>query len=67
MAIKELIEHLSYNGCNCPVDFKEDLGIVNGVCPRHKKSVLLVKGVRVEVFLRELNKRKLDRKHSEIV
>lgn len=67
MAIKDLLEHLKYSGCGCPIDVKEDLGVVNGVCLRHPDSVLLVNGARVGIVLRELKKKKVDKKASKIV
>lgn len=67
MAIKDLLEYLSYSKCDCPVDYREELGIVNGVCPVHKDSVLMVNGVRMEVFQREMQKRKLDNQKAKVV
>lgn len=67
MAIQDLVEYLNYSKCDCAVDYREDLGIVNGVCPKHSNSELLVKGVRVNVFLRELEKKKLDKRDSKVV
>lgn len=67
MAIKDLLERLSYSKCDCPVDYREELGIVNGVCPNHKDSVLTVNGIRMEVFQREMQKRKVDNKSVKAV
>lgn len=67
MAIKELLERLSYSKCDCPIDYREEIGIVNGVCPNHKDSVLMVDGVRMEVFQRQARKKSFDRKPSDIV
>lgn len=64
MVIEEMLKHLKYSKCNCEVDYKKDLGIINGQCPVHAKSMLLVDGLRVEAFIKL---KKLDRKASEIV
>ncbi len=67
MAMKDLIAYLNYGKCDCDVDYREEIGVVNGVCPKHPNSELMVKGVRVGVFLKELEKRKLDKKGSKVV
>jgi hypothetical protein len=67
MAIKDLLEYLSYSKCDCSVDYRETLGIVNGVCPHHKDSVLMVNGVRMEVFQKEMKKRQFDTEPKKIV
>lgn len=67
MAIKELLEYLSYSKCDCPIDYREELGIVNGVCPKHSGSVLMVNGVRMEVFKKRLEQQKIDKaKHKSV-
>lgn len=67
MAIEEIIDKLRYSKCDCPIDYKEELGIVNGVCPKHAHSVLLVNGVRLEVLKKAVDRKGFDRKPSEIV
>lgn len=47
---KEILNRLSYSKCSCPIDYRETIGIVNGVCPKHEKSKLLVDGVRIELY-----------------
>ena len=68
MFTEEVLAHLSYE-CECPLDIKEDLGIVNGVCPKHPKNVLLFDGITIEAYKKNLieNRKKLDRKHSAVV
>jgi hypothetical protein len=67
MAIKEILDKLSYSKCACPIDYREEIGIVNGVCPKHKDSVLMVNGVRMEVYMKAMQQRKVDSKPSKIV
>ncbi len=67
MAIKNLLEHLSYSECDCPVDYREELGIVNGVCPKHKGSVLLVNGIRMSVLLKLREQEKIDKMRTKVV
>jgi hypothetical protein len=67
MAIKELLEHLSYSKCDCQIDYREELGIVNGVCPKHLGSVLMVNGVRMEAFKRALEQKKIDKAKRKTV
>lgn len=67
MAIKDLLERLSYSKCDCPVDYREEIGIVNGVCPKHPKSNLLVDGIRIEIYQKVMQQKRFDSKPSEIV
>lgn len=67
MAIEQLLQNLKYSKCDCPIDYRESLGIVNGVCPNHKDSVLMVNGVRMEVFQKMMQKQKLDTKSNKAV
>lgn len=55
VTIEELMKHLSYRGCDCPPDYKADLGIFNGVCPKHGGK-LLVDGKTVEEKHREIKR-----------
>ena len=68
MAIKELLPHLSYSLCDCQIDYREELGIVNGQCKYHPNSKLMVDGVRMEVYLKALKeKQRLDKKKAKSV
>lgn len=60
MAIKDIIEHLQYDKCDCPVDYREGLEVVNGECPNHLNSKLLVDGVRIDIYAKV--KSRLDKK-----
>lgn len=60
MAIKELLSRLSYSACDCAIDYREEIGVVNGVCNNHDGSVLLVDGVRMEVYQQVLKQKQLD-------
>jgi hypothetical protein len=44
MFTEQVLKHLSYK-CGCPLDIRESLGIVNGICPTHSDGVLLFDGV----------------------
>jgi hypothetical protein len=67
MAIKDLLEKLSYSECNCPIDYEEELGLVRGICPAHKNSILMVNGIRMEVFQKLVERRKLDSERKQVV
>jgi len=68
MFTQEVLTHLSY-ACGCPLDIREKIGVVNGVCPNHPENKLLFDGMALEAYKSYVNsrKRKLDRKHSEIL
>lgn len=68
MFTEEILQHLSYT-CGCPLDVRKDIGVVNGKCPNHKKSTLLVDGMPIEAYKKFLEKKakKFDTKSSEIV
>ena len=67
MFTDELVKHLSY-ACGCPLDIREKVNIVNGICPNHPKNKLLFDGVAIEAYKKAIKgKKKLDRKRSEIV
>jgi hypothetical protein len=65
MAIEELLPHLKYSKCDCAIDYKADLGIVNGICPQHPKSVLLINGRNMEAHKRYIESRKLDKERDK--
>lgn len=56
ITVEQLKKHLSYEGCNCPVEHKADLGIFNGVCSKHGGK-LLVDGKCVETERRRLREK----------
>lgn len=56
MDFKEILTHLEYSACDCEVDYKPELHVVNGKCPNHPKSFLLVDGVPVEFYERVAKK-----------
>lgn len=66
---KELLKRMKYSRCECPVDVRPSLGIVNGVCPRHSGSRLLIDGVPVEIYGRvlEAKKKKVENTDSDRV
>lgn len=66
MFTEELLEHLSYK-CGCELDVKKDIGIVNGVCPKHPSNKLLFDGIELETYKRivKARKAKLDKEASE--
>lgn len=63
MPIKELLKHLKYSRCDCPIDFRKTIGVINGRCPRHSDSVLLVNGLPYE-FYKALHKKNAENKHK---
>lgn len=66
---KDILNRLSYSKCDCKIDYRPEIGVVNGVCPKHENSRLLVDGVRIEHYqksIREKTKR-FDKGYSEIV
>lgn len=66
---KDVLKRLSYSKCDCEVDYRPVIGIVNAICPRHENSRLLVDGVRIEHYqkmVRDKTKR-LEKGYSEIV
>lgn len=68
MLDKEILEKLSYK-CGCPLDTREAIGVVNGVCPTHPENKLLVEGVPIDAykaFVKSKNK-KLNRKSTSII
>lgn len=66
MAIRDLLEYLKYNNCDCKVRIDKDK--VRGTCSNHPNSVLLVGKARVGVVLREVQRRKsFDKPNSKIV
>lgn len=54
--VEEMLKELSYEGCNCPPDYKSDLGVINGFCPKHKGQLLL-KGESIDIVRRRLRDR----------
>ena len=58
MLEKEVLERLSYKNCNCEIDVRNDIGIVNAICPNHYGSILMFDGVPVKDYLRLLEKKK---------
>lgn len=68
MLDKEVLEHLSYSKCDCPIDYKAELGIVNAVCPKHSNSTLLVDGIHIEIYSKMVKAgQKLAKKPNSIV
>lgn len=57
---KEILTRLSYSKCDCDVDYRPEIGIVNGICPNHPDSKLLVDGVRIEHY-QKMVREKADR------
>ena len=51
------------------MDYRPEIGIINGVCPKHSNSKLLVDGIRLEHYQRMVKDKakKLDKGYSEIV
>lgn len=64
---KELLKALKYSACDCAIDYKEKLGIVNGICPNHSNSHLMINGIRADAIQKLKPKKKLDNKISEII
>lgn len=48
MLNKEILDRLSYSKCDCPIDYRANLGVVNGICPKHPESKLLIDGTYAE-------------------
>jgi len=68
MFTENVLSHLSYK-CECPLDIKKDLGIVNGICPNHPENKLLFDGMDLKAYktFLEKKKNKLAKTNSEIV
>lgn len=68
MFTEEVLNHLSYK-CECPLDIKKDLGVVNGICPNHPDNKLLFDGMDLNTYkaFLESKKKKLAKTTSEVV
>lgn len=64
MLNKELLEVLSYK-CGCPLDIRESLGIVNGICPTHPKNKLLYDGMDLATYQAFMKRRNGNSKEEE--
>lgn len=66
MFTEEILQHLSYK-CGCPLDIRESMGVVNGICPKHPKNKLLFKGLDLRTFqsLLKAKKKKLENNKPE--
>lgn len=65
---EEILKRMSYSKCDCPPDYKKGLGIVNGICPNHDKSRLLLDGIPIEAYKKIMEtKKKVDKKSSSIL
>lgn len=60
MEVEEMLKHLSYKGCDCPIDRRENVGIINGFCPIHRGG-LLFDGIPIETYKKLLAQREVDK------